>query len=65
MIAASYAGVFLILTWQALRAQPLIAPDALTVTAVAIWLLLSATALSWAARVGDTRQIARRRMVIQ
>ena len=33
---AGYLGLTLLLTWQALRAQPLIAPDAATLTAAAI-----------------------------
>lgn len=33
---AGYLGLTLLLTWQALRAQPLIAPDATTLTAAAI-----------------------------
>lgn len=64
VIASSYAGVFLLLAWQALRAQPLTAPDAVTVSAVAVWLLLSAAALLWAARAGAARRIVRQRMVI-
>jgi hypothetical protein len=40
----SYLGLVGLLTWQALRAQPLIAPDALTLQALAS--LLSATALA-------------------
>jgi hypothetical protein len=34
--AAAWAGVVLLLTWQALRAQPLLAPDAPTLTALAV-----------------------------
>jgi hypothetical protein len=43
-VALSYLGLVGLLTWQALRAQPLIAPDALTLQALAS--LLSATALA-------------------
>jgi hypothetical protein len=43
-LAASYLGLVGLLTWQALRAQSLIAPDALTLQALAA--LLSATALA-------------------
>lgn len=55
----SYLGLVVILTWQALRAQPLIAPDALTLQALAV--LLSATVLAvlviathaWTQAIGD------------
>ena len=43
-VALSYLGLVGLLTWQALRAQPLMAPDALTWQALAS--LLSATALA-------------------
>ncbi len=39
---ASYAGLFLILIWQALRGQPLIAPDPLTITVLLLWAALTA-----------------------
>lgn len=41
---AAYAGLVLLLTWQALRGQPLIAPDAATLTA--LFGLLAAAGLS-------------------
>jgi hypothetical protein len=34
--AAAYAGLVVLVTWQALRAQPLLAPDALTLAALAV-----------------------------
>jgi len=43
LASAAYLGVTLLLVWQALRAQPLLAPDALTLTASG--LLAGATAL--------------------
>jgi hypothetical protein len=36
--AAGYAGLLALVTWQALRGQPLIRPDALTVTVLAVLL---------------------------
>jgi len=39
--AASYAAAFLLLLWQALRGQPILHPDTLTVAAWAAWLLLT------------------------
>lgn len=38
-VAAGYLGLVLLLTWQALRAQPLLAPDALTVLGLAVIVL--------------------------
>lgn len=34
----SYAALTVLVTWQALRGQPLLAPDVLTLTALALWL---------------------------
>jgi hypothetical protein len=50
--AASYATLFVILLWQALRGQSLLAPDGTTATALAAWGLLTAagTALALAQR---------------
>lgn len=53
VLAASYTGLIALVTWQALRAQPLIHPDALTLTAAA--LLAALTALA-ATTVLATRQ---------
>jgi hypothetical protein len=39
--AAGWLGLTVLLTWQALRAQPLIAPDALTVTAALALVVLT------------------------
>jgi len=47
--AASYAGLMLLVWWQAMRAQPFLAPDATTLTALAV--LALATALAAAALV--------------
>lgn len=52
LAATAYLGVTLLLAWQALRAQPLLAPDALTITAFA--LLAAATTLG-AALLGRPR----------
>ena len=35
--AASYATLFLLLLWQALRGHSLVAPDAWTIASIAIW----------------------------
>ncbi|HYE58012.1 MAG TPA: hypothetical protein VD948_05880, partial [Rhodothermales bacterium] len=41
---ASYAGLTVILFWQALRGQPVLAPDSLTWAVVAGWAALTAAA---------------------
>jgi hypothetical protein len=51
-VAASYAGLYAILLTQALRGQPLVAPDALTITTLGVW-ALATTATAMAAVVGE------------
>ncbi|NUT33776.1 MAG: hypothetical protein HOV79_11960 [Hamadaea sp.] len=46
VFAGAYAGVLVLVTWQALRGQPLVAPDATTLAAAAA--LVAATALAGA-----------------
>lgn len=43
--AVAYAAVVLLVTWQALRGQPLLAPDALTLTTLAVIVVGTAGAL--------------------
>jgi hypothetical protein len=43
--AASYAALFGILVWQALRGQSIINPDTATMTALAAWVLLTIAAI--------------------
>ncbi|MDQ3790695.1 MAG: ABA4-like family protein [Actinomycetota bacterium] len=45
-----FAGIFLLTTWQALRAQPLIAPDAATLTGLAVLVAGTAVATVWSLR---------------
>ena len=47
-ISASYVSLFLLLLWQALRGQSVIAPDEAMVTALALWGVLTGVAL-WGA----------------
>ncbi|MGN9786884.1 hypothetical protein ACTMTF_36060 [Nonomuraea sp. ZG12] len=54
--AAGYTGLIALVTWQALRAQPLIHPDALTLTAAA--LLASLTTLAAAAVMAAARRVS-------
>jgi hypothetical protein len=54
--ATSHTGLIALLTWQALRAQPLIRPDALTLAAAALLAALTAlaaVAVLKAGRVSD------------
>jgi hypothetical protein len=48
--AAGYAGLVVLVTWQALRGQPLLAPDALTLAAFGALLLATGGALAGALR---------------
>jgi hypothetical protein len=48
--AAAYAGVVVLVTWQALRGQPLLAPDAVTLAAFGALLLGTGVALAGALR---------------
>jgi hypothetical protein len=48
--AVGYLGLTLLVTWQALRAQPLLRPDALTLAALAALVALTALAALWIAR---------------
>ncbi len=51
--AAGYLGVTLLVTWQALRAQPLLSPDAWTWAAVGALVLACAVAASVVVRLGS------------
>jgi hypothetical protein len=45
--AASYASLFLVLLWEALRGQSLVAPDAAALAAIVIWAVVTALLLGW------------------
>jgi hypothetical protein len=45
--AASYSALFAVLLWQALRGQPLVPADGLTIAALGFWLVLTAASV-WA-----------------
>ena len=45
--AASYASLYLLLLWEALRGRSLVAPDATALASIAIWAVVSAIALGW------------------
>jgi hypothetical protein len=45
--AASYASLFLVLLWEALRGQSVVAPDAMTLAWIAIWAAVTVLALGW------------------
>ena len=50
-VAVGYLGLVLLLFWQALRAQPLFAPDALTLGALGVVVLAALAVLVPRARV--------------
>ena len=45
--AASYAALFLLLLWEALRGQSLVAPDATALASIAIWALVTVVVFGW------------------
>jgi hypothetical protein len=47
--AASYASLFVLLLWQALSGQSVIAPDGAQLALFAIWAALTLIALGWIA----------------
>jgi len=47
--AASYASLFVLLIWGALRGQSLVAPDAVGLAAFATWAVISIVVLGWIA----------------
>ena len=55
--AASYASLFLLLLWQALRGQSIVAPDPVVLAPLASWGLFTVLALNWVAlrSQGDRR----------
>ncbi len=55
-VAAGYLGVVLLVTWQALRGQPLIAPDAATLASLALIVLGTGVALGTAVRSAQRRR---------
>ena len=52
--AAGYASLFLLLLWQALRGQSLVALDAAALTSIGIWFVVTVLGLGWIA-VGSRR----------
>ena len=55
---SSYATIFVILIWQALRGQALVNPDALTLGALAVWAAFTAGLAVWPFRPRATRSDA-------
>jgi hypothetical protein len=59
VVAAGYAGLVVLVTWQALRAQPLLAPDALTLAALAVLLAGAGAAVAAVLRSAARRAATR------
>jgi hypothetical protein len=55
--AASYALLFLVLLWEALRGQSVLAPDAMALTSIAIWAAVTAFVFGWISL--DSRRLSR------
>ena len=47
--AASYASLFLVLLWEALRGRSVVAPDATALASIAIWAVLTVLLFGWIA----------------
>ncbi len=62
--ATSYAGLFLLLLWQALRGQSAAAPDAVAVGLAAAWLASTILAVAIAARDDQRAEPATARQVV-
>jgi hypothetical protein len=64
--AASYITLIAILTWQALRGQSVVHPDAATLLALAIWLAATIAAVFclWGLRFQVVSPLSRRQMLI-
>jgi hypothetical protein len=45
--AASYVSLFFLLLWQALRGQSVVAPDAMALAAVVIWIVATVVVVGW------------------
>jgi hypothetical protein len=56
-ISASYVSLFVLLLWQALRGQSVTAPDAETLTALAMWAVLTALAVGTAVSRRDSTRV--------
>ncbi len=47
--AASYAALFLLLLWNALRGTSLAAPDAAAMASIGLWAMVTGLVLGWIA----------------
>lgn len=58
--AASYVSLFLLLLWEALRGQSVVAPDATALASLAIWAIVTVLGMGWIVlRTRDGAQSAR------
>lgn len=56
LAGGSYAALFLILIWQALRGQPIVSPDAVTLVALLVWAVLTVGLAVWPFRTPLARR---------
>jgi hypothetical protein len=57
VLAVSYASLVSILLWQALRGQPVIAPDAATLVTLVVWAVATTVALRIASAVSTSMPV--------
>ncbi|HEX6807918.1 MAG TPA: hypothetical protein VF118_08010 [Gemmatimonadaceae bacterium] len=57
-VSASYASLFVLQLWEALRGRSVVAPDALSIASITLWAVLSAIAFGWIASNASRRMIA-------
>ena len=62
--AASYAGLFALLLWQALRGQSVVSPDATALTSLGVWAVGTLIVLAWIA-IGSRELTNARREVVR
>ena len=47
IVAASYASLFFLLLWEAMRGRSIVAPDVIALASIAIWAAVTVVLLAW------------------